>query len=74
MLQTNRPLKISVSRTESVGTETTLAKVVELGDKVLARVIEYFSHCLVNMVSHHGGEVHKPTKLWGEVFSLEELK
>ncbi len=72
--QTNNPLTISVSGTGSAGMEATLANVVEPGDKVLVGVMGYFGHRLVDMASRYGGEVHKLTKPWGQVFSLDELK
>jgi alanine-glyoxylate transaminase/serine-glyoxylate transaminase/serine-pyruvate transaminase len=72
--QTDNELTIAVSGTGSAAMEATLANVVEPGDVVLVGVKGYFGHRLVDMAGRYGAEVHKLTKPWGEVFSLEEIK
>ncbi len=72
--QTDNELTIAVSGTGSAAMEATLANVVEPGDVVLVGVKGYFGHRLVDMASRYGAEVHKLTKPWGEVFSLEDIK
>lgn len=72
--QTDNELTIAVSGTGSAAMEATLANVVEPGDVVLVGVKGYFGNRLVDMASRYGAEVHKLTKPWGQVFSLEEIK
>ncbi len=72
--QTENEMTIAVSGTGSAAMEATLANVVEPEDVVLVGVKGYFGNRLVDMASRYGAQVHKMTKPWGQVFSLEEIE
>ncbi|MER3495029.1 MAG: alanine--glyoxylate aminotransferase [Mastigocladus sp. ERB_26_2] len=72
--QTENPLTIAVSGTGTAAMEATIANAVEPGDVVLAGVIGYFGHRLVDMAGRYGADVRSITKPWGQVFSLDELR
>ncbi len=72
--QTDNEFTIPVSGTGSSAMEATLANTVEPGDVVLIGVNGYFGERLCDMASRYGAQVRRMEKLWGEVFTLEEIR
>lgn len=70
--QTENSHTIAVSGTGTGAMEATIANSVEPGDVVLVGVMGYFGNRLVDMAGRYGGNVHTITKLWGQVFSLDD--
>ena len=72
--QTDNKFTIPVSGTGSAAMEACFANLVEPGDKLLIGVNGYFGNRMVDMAGRYGGEVHKLTRPWGEVFTIDEIK
>jgi alanine-glyoxylate transaminase/serine-glyoxylate transaminase/serine-pyruvate transaminase len=72
--QTDHAVTYPIAGTGTAAMEATLANVVELGDRVLVGVNGYFGQRLVDMASRYGATVSTLERLWGEVFTLEEIR
>jgi alanine-glyoxylate transaminase / serine-glyoxylate transaminase / serine-pyruvate transaminase len=72
--QTANPLTLAVSGTGSAAMEAAIANAIAPGDGVLIGVAGYFGDRLVDMAGRYGADVHRISKPWGQVFSLEELR
>jgi alanine-glyoxylate transaminase/serine-glyoxylate transaminase/serine-pyruvate transaminase len=72
--QTDNKFTIPVSGTGSAAMEACFANLIEPGDKVLIGVNGYFGNRMVDMAGRYGAEVHKLTRPWGEVFTVDEIK
>jgi alanine-glyoxylate transaminase/serine-glyoxylate transaminase/serine-pyruvate transaminase len=71
--QTDNQFTIPVSGTGSAAMESTLANIVNPGDRVLVGVNGYFGERLCDMASRYGADVRRIEKPWGEVFTQEEI-
>lgn len=72
--QTENSLTIAVSGTGTAAMEATVANITEPDDVVLVGVNGYFGHRLVDMSRRYGADVRTITKLWGQAFTLDELR
>lgn len=72
--QTDNQFTIPVSGTGSAAMEASLANTVEPGDVILIGVNGYFGLRLVDMAGRYGGDVRQIEKLWGDVFSLDDIR
>lgn len=72
--QTDNRLTMPVSGTGSAGMEAALANMIEPGDVVVVGVNGYFGERMVEMSGRYGATVYRLEKVWGQIFSLEELQ
>lgn len=72
--QTRNPLTIPISGTGSAGMEAALCNFIEPGDPVLICVNGYFGERMVEMAGRYGAQVRRLDRLWGEVFTLDEIR
>lgn len=74
VFQTENRLTIPVSGTGSAAMETSVANMVEPGDRVLICINGYFGLRLADMAQRYGGDVETITRPWGEIFTPAEVK
>lgn len=74
VFQTKNELTIPISGTGSAGMEAALCNFIEPGDEVIVGVNGYFGERLCDMAARYGATVRRLNKLWGDVFSLEEIE
>lgn len=72
--QTDNEYTIATSGTGSSAMEAAFANVVEPGDRVLVGVAGYFGRRMVDMAGRYGGDVRCLEAVWGEAFTLDELR
>ncbi len=72
--QTSNQVTIPVSGTGSAAMEASIANTVEPGDVVLVGVNGYFGERMVDMAGRYGGDVRRMEKVWGQTFSIEEIR
>lgn len=73
VMETENPLTIAVAGTGSAAMEAAFANMIEPGDSVLVGINGYFGHRMVDMAQRYGATVHTIKRLWGEVFTPEEI-
>ena len=72
--QTDNEFTIVTSGTGSSAMEAAFANVVEPGDRVLIGVAGYFGRRMVDMAGIYGGDVRCLNAVWGEAFTLDEIR
>ena len=72
--QTENEYTIAISGTGSSAMEAAFANVVEPGDRVLIGVAGYFGRRMVDMAGRYGADVRCLETVWGEAFSLDEIR
>lgn len=74
VFQTENKLTLPVSGTGSAGMEMSLCNFIEEGDDVVIGINGYFGERLADMARRYGGNVRRLERLWGEVFTLDEIR
>lgn len=72
--QTDNEFTFVTSGTGSSAMEAAFANVVEPGDRVLVGVAGYFGRRMVEMAGIYGGDVRCLNAVWGEAFTLDEIR
>lgn len=72
--QTNNEYTVVVSGTGTSAMEAAFANVVEPGDRVLVGVAGYFGRRMVDIAGRYGGDVRCIEAVWGEAFTLDEIR
>lgn len=72
--QTDNEFTIAVSGTGSSAMEAAFANAIEPGDRVLIGVAGYFGRRMVDMAAIYGGDVRCMNAVWGEAFTLDEIR
>jgi alanine-glyoxylate transaminase/serine-glyoxylate transaminase/serine-pyruvate transaminase len=74
VFQTKNDFTVPISGTGSAGMETALCNFIEAGDEVLIAIQGYFGERMADMAARYGARVDRIEKLWGEIFTPEELE
>ncbi|MHB8908279.1 MAG: pyridoxal-phosphate-dependent aminotransferase family protein [Syntrophales bacterium] len=74
VFQTDNTLTIPMSGTGSAGMETAFCNFVEPGDTVVIGCNGYFSERMCEMARLYGANVIRIEKVWGDVFTREEIE
>lgn len=74
LFRTENPLTMAISGTGSAGQEATIVNLLEPGDSILVCINGVFGNRLADMAERVGAEVTRLERLWGEVFSTDDLK
>ncbi len=73
LFATSNRMTLAISGTGSAGQETTVANLVEPGDRVLICINGVFGGRMADMAERAGGEVTRLERPWGEVFETDEV-
>jgi alanine-glyoxylate transaminase / serine-glyoxylate transaminase / serine-pyruvate transaminase len=74
VFETQNELTLAVSGTGSAAMETSVANLVEPGDRVLVCENGFFSGRIAEMARRYGAEVRSLPRSWGEVYPPEEIE
>ena len=74
LFRTKNPMTMAISGTGSAGMEAAVVNLIEPGDSMIVCVNGVFGGRMVDVAERAGAKVTKVEKLWGEVFSPDDLK
>jgi alanine-glyoxylate transaminase/serine-glyoxylate transaminase/serine-pyruvate transaminase len=74
LFRTTNEMTLAISGTGSAGMEATVVNLIEQGDSMIVCVNGVFGGRMVDVAERAGAKVTKVERLWGEVFSPDDLK